>query len=168
MVDQCCSVYQERSVTDLKYVFAVWWRIVLGCFVKCMSGNGWGGTSLPPPSLFPLIFPSAVSPPLRCQHACAAQMILYHCSNKARQRKWHFFESAVRCKMASVSVRIWRLYSQWDKHVPKIGSLPSEILSLSYGGHFVSASGQHYRMHVCFCATGYVCDQGTCCKITGK
>lgn len=85
MVDQCCSVYQERSVTDLEYVFAVWWRIVLGCFVKCMSGNGWGGTSLPPPSLFPLIFPSAVSPPppRHCQHACAAQMILYHCSNKA-------------------------------------------------------------------------------------
>lgn len=120
MVDQCCSVHQERSVTDWKCVFAVRWRIVLGCFVKCMSGNGWGGTSLPPPSLFPLIVPSAVSPPpLHCQHACAAQVILYHCSNKARQRKWHFSESAVRCKMASVSVRMWRLYSQWDKLVPK-------------------------------------------------
>lgn len=107
--------------------------------------------SVAPPLPVLLIFPSAVAPPpLHCQVACPGQMIL-ECTTaatKTGKRKWHLCESIVRCKRQCLCI-FGRPYNEPYEQIRKIAACPFKILSASYGGHFVTVSGQRYCVFLC-------------------
>ncbi len=155
-----CNVMKSKSGASVFHEMHEW---------EWMRWNIAPSVSVALSSLFPLVLPSAVSPPpLLCQFACPGQMIL-DCTTaaaKTDKRKWHLFKSIVRCKWRRRCVCVYRRpHTERYQQITKKCSLSFEILSASCGGHLVTASGQRY----CVCVfVWWVCDQGTCCKIAGK
>jgi len=139
-----------------------WGRVVSGCFMRCMSGSGWGGTSSLRLSL------CCLSPPLRCQDACPAQMIVEWVSAVSSrkslnpQRDVEATHSPLVWNMDGLSLSVmWAQQRNCSLFWDLIGELWRTFC------HCVWTAS--LRVCVCVCVFARrVCDQGTCCKIAGK